>query len=787
MTARIAKKLLSADALGLVLLFLALQMLAFGVSSSLLKTETQSLFMICFIAAVAGWVLSGSKLRGIYAALIVVSLGAAGIWIMGARLFLPLLDLVKSLDTLLPQILPALREKTPMDTSQVQAAWDVTVQYSSTLALRWQTWWKGAGDSIRVNDALIQNMIWSLIVWCVGAWMGWFAARRNALLAFLPAIALLAVVISYSEYRIYSLWLLVILMLLLMGIWNYKKHTTQWQRHRVDYSDSIVYDNAQAIVLLLFLIGTISFSTPSVSWRAIRDAFRDRHKNQAAEMLGIRQQSVAPAKTIFQQPSLPREHLLTEGVEESKELVMTIRTGELPPMPDAVLTKTVPRHYWRSTVYDGYMGAGWITNGAVPQNYKANTPIIPGLLDGYRPLHLDVKLYQPEGKLFWSGLLYSASVPFRVDWRMRPQPNLFADQTALLQADMFSAASGARSYEADIYIPQATIEQLRAASTQYPDYIRVRYLALPNRMPQRVRDLAKKITLGVDNPYDKAKAIEGYLRRNYPYDLKVPAPPKGQDVADFFLFDLKRGYCDYYATAMVVLARLNGLPARFVSGYSSGSYDAPNAEYVVRKLNAHSWAEVYFPEIGWIEFEPTASEPEIERIEKEAELSVANPTVSPTEKFIFKLRNTGVIYWVSPFILALLVYVLYVTIFERLWVVSRPPVSAMTYIFRGYYRTGRPLVGKRTQAETASEFTHKLIRKLDEIYSLKKTTRPYQAQAKQLTQTYQTSLFSNHSVDKNEIKKAFEVWKHLRRQILMARFRKSITWGNVNNRADEGQ
>jgi transglutaminase-like putative cysteine protease len=787
MIPRLARRLLSADVLGLLLFFLSLQMLTFGISSSLLRTETQSLFIICGIAAILGWVFSISKLKGIFASIIIVLIGLVSIWIMGARLTVPLLELIRSFDTIIPQTIPAMQEKTPIDTSQVQNAWAVIVQYSSILALRWQTWLMNADISIKVNDMLIQNMIWSLIVWCMGAWMGWFAARRNAILAFLPGIALLTLIIDYSEYRIYTLWLMVILMLLLMGIWNYKKQTAHWEQHRVDYSDSIVYDNGQAVILLLIVIGILSFSTPSISWRAIRDALRERNKNQTAQVLGIREQSVPVTKKTVLSPSLPREHLLTEGVEESEELVMTVRTGELPPIPDITITKAAPRHYWRSTIYDRYMGAGWVTSSAVPLSYKANAPLIPGLLDGYRLLHLDVQLYQPEGRLFWSGLLYSASVPFRAVWRLRPQPSLFADQTALLQADMFAAVSGTRSYQADIYVSQATIQQLRAASREYPDSIRADYLALPGSVPKRVSDLAEQITAGIKNPYDKAKAIESYLRNNYPYDLKVPAPPEGQDVADYFLFDLKRGYCDYYATAMVVLARASGLPARFVSGYSSGSYDGPDAVYVVRKLNAHSWAEIYFPEIGWIEFEPTASEPEIERIEKDTEITVANPPVSPTEKFFFKLTNTGILYWLSPLGVALLLVILYFLFFERLWIVNRSPAIAITYMFRRYYRMGRPLVGAPTRAETATEFTSKLIQKLDEIHSRKERVRPYKEEAQQLTQTYLKSLFSNHSPDRGEIKQAFGIWKRLRRRLLVTRFGSFITGRKVNRGTDRNQ
>ena len=136
---------------------------------------------------------------------------------------------------------------------------------------------------------------------------------------------------------------------------------------------------------------------------------------------------------------------------------MSIRTGELPPVSNPMLTADAPRHYWRSTVYDEYMSADWLTSYATPQNVQANTALIPGLLDGYRRLHMNVELYQPEGKLFWSGLLYSADVPFRADWRVRPGSNLFADQAALLQADLFAAD------DADVMLAGGTVAAVGVA------------------------------------------------------------------------------------------------------------------------------------------------------------------------------------------------------------------------------------------------------------------------------------------------------------------------------------
>ena len=223
-----------------------------------------------------------------------------------------------------------------------------------------------------------------------------------------------------------------------------------------------------------------------------------------------------------------------------------------------------------------------------------------------------------------------------------------------------------------------------------------------------------------------------------------------------------------------MLARRSGLPARFVSGYSSGSYDAPNAEYVVRELNAHSWAEVYFPGIGWIEFEPTGSQPEIERLEKSVELPAVSQPPTQTEKLLFKLTSTDVLYWISPFVVALLLVVLYFAVLERFWVLNRAPASAIAILYHRYYRMGRPLAGARTGAETASEFTSRLIYNIDEISVRSRrtqTSKSIKENVQQLTKLYLLSVFSNHSIEKGDARKAFDLWKRLRRQLWLTRLK----------------
>jgi transglutaminase-like putative cysteine protease len=134
------------------------------------------------------------------------------------------------------------------------------------------------------------------------------------------------------------------------------------------------------------------------------------------------------------------------------------------------------------------------------------------------------------------------------------------------------------------------------------------YLQLPVNLPQRVKDLAVSLTGNCENNYDKAKAIEKYLASKYPYNLDVRSTPRHRDFVDYFLFDLRQGYCSYYASAMAILARCAGLPARYVEGYILPPEPSKNdpSVYVVTNMQAHAWVEIYFEGYGWLPFEPTS-------------------------------------------------------------------------------------------------------------------------------------------------------------------------------------
>ncbi len=165
------------------------------------------------------------------------------------------------------------------------------------------------------------------------------------------------------------------------------------------------------------------------------------------------------------------------------------------------------------------------------------------------------------------------------------------------------------SYTVLGFIRDIPPDELRKASTFYPDLIRSIYLQLPD-MPERVSQLARDVVGAEPAPYDRAKAVESYLRQ-YPVDYAIPDTPPGQDTMDYFLFEAKRGYFDYHASAMVVMLRSIGVPSRLAVGFviDDGDFDRDESAYVVEHQDAYAWVEVYFPGHGWVEFNPSPDRP----------------------------------------------------------------------------------------------------------------------------------------------------------------------------------
>ena len=182
-----------------------------------------------------------------------------------------------------------------------------------------------------------------------------------------------------------------------------------------------------------------------------------------------------------------------------------------------------------------------------------------------------------------------------------PRSFLLLDETG----SVFSASRNNRPirYEGASRVPLVPPSQLRTAGEDYPAAIRKTYLQLPPLDP-RIRQFAGQITARSDNPYDKAANIERHLISHYSYTLDLTGPRVADPLANF-LFVRRSGHCEYFASAMTVMLRAEGIPARYVTGFLPGEYNDLGRDYIIRESDAHTWVEVYFPGYGWIPFDPT--------------------------------------------------------------------------------------------------------------------------------------------------------------------------------------
>ncbi|CAG0973852.1 partial Protein-glutamine gamma-glutamyltransferase, partial [Anaerolineae bacterium] len=407
-------------------------------------------------------------------------------------------------------------------------------------------------------------------------------------------------------------------------------------------------------------------------------------------------------------------------------------------------------HYWRSSTYDVYTGRGWLTSDTEIAGYQAGERAINESALS-RTIHQDVQIVGDlDGLLFATGTLVTTDHDFRVAWRA--------------PGDAFSADIQTKTYHAESRIPAVSVEQLKDAGNNYPDWVRARYLDLPDDVPARVSSLARDLTATQPTPYDRARAIETYLRA-FPYTLDLPAPPPNRDVVDYFLFDLKKGYCDYFATAMVVLSRAAGIPARLVVGYAPGRFDATNARFVVTEADAHAWVEIYFPDYGWIEFEPTSSRPLMElNAQAIASGTPASPNV-PGWSSDETIRWQSSWWLIAPGSVVLVFVVIVCGWWIDAWRLRRlAPSTAIVVIYRRLDWHATRLGVAFRASDTPNEFAAKLVHRLENLG--RQSARPKAASAIEeicaLTNLYVWARYSERKPDAVMRRDAIRLWSGLR-------------------------
>jgi transglutaminase-like putative cysteine protease len=312
--------------------------------------------------------------------------------------------------------------------------------------------------------------------------------------------------------------------------------------------------------------------------------------------------------------------------------------------------------YLRAVTYDVYTGRGWRQTPGHDRSVASGEDIFPGPTperpqegNAFDVATIEIQIQRTSGRT-----LFTTGYPINVDAPVVVVES--GDQPFLGALKATASITEGSSYDLKAAMSKATKSQLRSAGSAYPAEIEQLYLGTDG-LTDQTQELARQIAEAAegDTPFDKAQALADYFQGDeFRYENSFDLPnDANRDIVDFFLFDAehgKVGFCEQYATSMVMLARSLGIPARMAVGFAPGQRkELPGGEHVpgnalweVREKNAHAWAELYFPGYGWQIFEATKTIAPIVRLPGSAVPSAGADGPAPTSAPEFNIdRRTG--------------------------------------------------------------------------------------------------------------------------------------------------
>lgn len=476
-----------------------------------------------------------------------------------------------------------------------------------------------------VTDNLFFLTLMSTLFWILALDAGYQSIRHGkSWRSVLPIGLTIFVIHAYDPYIQARGWMIAAFLffsLLFVSRLHYLYQQKQWKKRNSYLPPYLGLDHIRVTLFATLLLIVLAWTFPALAsslpsadeaWRKVSTPWTRIRERMSYAFANLR--SSVGFVTDFYGDVLP----LGRGTPLSDAIIMTAQTP--------ARTVSGVRYYWRVRVYDRYDGQ-WsstlsIVRSLSPQDFDLDQPKYEGRLN-----------YQFVIKTFHS--IQNLYIPGEPIWVSRPvQARLSIHDDGTTDLGVLIATPylhAGEVYQVESSLTAATIKQLRSAGTDYPQWVTSRYLQLPDTITPRTRQLAAQIAAGLDNPYDITEAITNYLRENLTYAETIPAPPHDQEPLDWILFEHKQAFCNYYASLEVIMLRSLGIPARLAVGYAEGQrialggpetvptlqalgenipreIDYEQELYIVRHRDAHAWTEVYFPGLGWVEFEPTASQ-----------------------------------------------------------------------------------------------------------------------------------------------------------------------------------
>jgi transglutaminase-like putative cysteine protease len=474
---------------------------------------------------------------------------------------------------------------------------------------RWLEWVDAALNGSASNDNYVFILEISFLLWWL-AYLGVWTVLRHGHVWRGVILAGVAILVNtyYAPQPVTGLLVSFCVVAMILLAWtNMIAHRQRWRFQRIRFNQDIAFDFMRNGVLYAVVVISLAFITPnlsrSVEFHQWLDPINQRLEAATSQWnrlyQGINRQTIpVQASTFGRSLTLGGER----NVTERPVLQVSANQGR----------------YWRAVAFDTFTGRQWLNTATTEIEYDADQPMPIIQWAERRPITQTITILAPGGNVILGAPdIRLASIPvaglLTPIFTAEADGEVTPDQAELTWSRAQISLEEGSSYTVVSNYTDVTVRALREAETDYPPRILERYLQLPENFSPRVAELAAEVTAAETTVYDKAKALEGYLRSNYTYNEEISAPTPEQDPVEYFLFEIGEGYCDYYATSMAVMLRSLGIPARTASGYAEGSYDQESGVYILSERDAHTWVEVYFAGYGWVEFEPTAGESVLNR------------------------------------------------------------------------------------------------------------------------------------------------------------------------------
>ncbi len=502
----------------------------------------------------------------------------------------------------------------------------------SSVITRLLQWAVAAATGGLNQDELIFTMLVGLLFWFLGYNIAWHLFRVDRIWRVIlpPGLILVTNSLYYSGEANLDIYLIIFIFLSLMLVARSNLDARAWEWYtngmRVPRALRQQFLRVGAVLALIALLVAGAIQVDDVQERLNR--FREFMQSEPLTQLSeLWNRLFSSAET--QGPTTSDYY-----GGDSLQLGGAIKLGD-----QTVFLVQVPqgrRYYWRSRVLDIYSNGRWSPGSDV----RLTVPEAP-LEVKYNSDELNAR--SPVQQRFTmalsaSRLVYTAPQPHIVDLATRADLLYIMNSSGERDSMNISVVrplqvlKQADNYTVSSLMTDATAAQLRAAPASYPDWMVRLYLEVPPSISDNTRQLAQQIVTdaAANTPYDRARAVESWLRTNITYNEAIPQPPTDRDPVEWVLFDIKEGYCNYYASAMVLMLRTLGIPARMAAGFAQGTWDDAQGAYLVKERDAHTWVEVYFPGYGWIEFEPTAAQSPLNRQDDVPQPDLPTPTAAAT-------------------------------------------------------------------------------------------------------------------------------------------------------------